>query len=122
MVTKEQLKNFRSGKKELRMIRAMIRQAELEARMTGIEKHDEKRARKLAARYEALARRLEREQQRIEAEVNALSDPRQRQVLYCRYILGWNRTKTSYEMALSERMIARLAAEGIAHLEKGAPE
>ena len=118
MVTKEQVKRFRSGKKELKMIRAMIRQAELEARMTGNGTKDEQRARKLAARYESLARHLDREQQRIEAVIDALNDPRQRQVLRCRYILGWSRVKTACEMGLSERMVARLAAAGFVQLEK----
>ncbi len=122
MVTRKQIREFRFWKKELQALRAMIRQAELDARTGGGRSGDERRARERAARYERMAEAVAKEQARIEAEISALHNSRQRHVLYCRYILGWSRVKTACDMGVSESMVSKIIAAGIAELERGSED
>ena len=65
MVTREDLKNFRHGSRELRMLRASIRQAELNARTGRGGAEDPAEASGRIARYKALEKRLAAEQERL---------------------------------------------------------
>lgn len=118
MVTLEDLKNFRHGNRELRMLRSVIRKAELDAHTGRGDAPEPHEAAKRVQRYAAMEKRLTEEQERIETAIASLSNPRHRQVLHCRYILGWNLTRTASELYVSERTVRRDTAKAIARLER----
>lgn len=118
MVTREQLRNFRRSKRELKTILALMRQAELRVSADTTRQRDRERAQAEAARYEKAADALAAEQERIETAIQTLDKPNLRRVLYCRYIMGWSCAKTACDMEVSERTVCGLAAEAIRILEK----
>ena len=117
MVTREELKQYRDMERELREKRALMRQAQLAARESERES-DKKRAEDLARRYEKIAKKQEQYAVSIEQAIESLADPRHRRVLFCRYIQGWSRLKTSVSMGLSERTVAYLTKDAIKELEQ----
>ena len=118
MVTREDLKNYRHGIRELRMLRASIRQAELNARAGRGTVTEPGETSKRVQKYAAMEKRLTAEQGRIEAAIASLKNPRYRQVLHCRYILGWSLTRTAAEMYVCEKTVQRDTAKAIAVLTR----
>ncbi len=117
MVTREELKAYRDMERELREKRALMRQAELAAKESDRES-DRRRAFTLAKQYERIAKERERELLRIEREIEALEDPRQRSVLLCRYIHGYGRVRTAMTLGVSERTVSYIAKEAIRKLSR----
>ncbi len=115
MITKQDLKDYRDGKRELIEIRARLRQAELTARDSGRE-GDRKRAERLIRRYEKIADTRDRKQKEIEAAIEGLKRANHRRVLYYRYVLGWGRVKTALAMEVSESRVDKLTEEAVAEL------
>ena len=117
MVTREQLEAYRNSRDELRDLRARMRQAELRA-MESERESDRERARTAAQRYEALADEVEREMELIEAEIDNLELPEQRQVIRMRYIDGMRIRDIAYRVAYSGRQIQRIIDAAIAEMER----
>ena len=117
MVTRKQLEEYRSGMREVRELRAKMRQAELSA-MESETDSEKRRALELTARYEAMADEREDTLLAIITEIDALESADQRRVIHMRYVDGLSRTATAMRMGLSDSMVDKHCAAAIRELEK----
>ncbi len=117
MVTKEELRGYREGKRELAEIHRRKVEAEREALYTS-SPGERQAALRVAKRYERIIAERTRSAERIEAAIQALPHPLHRSVLYYRFVKGWSRLKTAMVMEKSERSISYLTKDAIRELEK----
>lgn len=117
MVTREELTEYRAGKRELAELHRRKAEAEREAAHTsspGVRQS----ALNVVKRYERIIADRTRAAERIEAAIQALPHPMHRRVLYYRFVKGWGRVKTATLMEKSERTISYLTKDAIRELEK----
>lgn len=110
MVTRRELKEYRSAQQEIMELRAKARQAELAG--------DSMAARETAAMYLALAEERADELMRIETEIDALASADQRRAVRMRYVDGLNRVQVARRMHYTEEHVSRLTRHAIRILEK----
>ena len=111
MVTRRELEEYRSAKRELAELRARMRQAELGGT-------DSIAARETAALYGAMAEARADELVRIELAIDALGSADQRRAVRMRYVDGLSRVQVAARMHLSEAMVDKHVAAALRELER----
>ena len=117
MSTREKLMGYRGAKRELldlksRMV-AAYRQADA-SRLPG----DRERAKSEAARYGALAKRLEEDLAEIEGAISRLRMPDARLAVRMRYLDGRTEVEIGHRIYMSDRSVRRLIASAVEEIEK----
>lgn len=107
MLTREMLRNFRAGKREVMELRAKMRSAELAAARSD-RATDRERALAERAIYEASANKQIARLAQIEEEISALRSPKQRRAIRLKYVEGYSTVKVAMTMGIAERTVEQL--------------
>ena len=116
MVTKEELRGYREGKRELANLRH--RSASEERIQPGGVLANAEIICESASMYRAAADALQEKLLRIESSIEAVADPRARQALRMRYIDGKSDIEIARRLNYSDRQVRRLIEKAVLDMEK----
>ena len=117
MLTKAELEAYRGMQKELRELKARMRQAEIAA-MESEREADREAAEARGQIYDALADECTDVLMRIEAAISALPAPRMREMVRMRYVDGRGNLEIAMRMGCDERTVKRVIREAIGIMEE----
>ncbi len=110
MVTREQLRDYRSKVEELRKLRARMRSAELAA-MESERESDRRYAETMAQLYDAQIAECEEEMMQIQAGIANLGSARLRETVRLRYVDGKSLVEIARIQHCDERTVKRCLQE-----------
>lgn len=112
MLTKAELEAYRDMQKELRELKARMRQAEIAA-MESEREADREAAETRAQIYDTKLDECMDALMRIEAEITALPSPRMREMVRMRYIDGRGNLEIGMRLGCDERTVKRVIRDAI---------
>ena len=116
MVTREELEEYRNMQKELRDLRARMRQAELAA-MESERESDREAAETRRQLYDALADEAADKLMQIEAAISALQSPRMREMVRMKFVDGKGNLEIGMHLGCDERTVKRMIRKALGIME-----
>lgn len=112
MVTREEIKGYRYMQRELRELKARMRQAELAA-MESEREADREAAETRRQIYDTLADECADALMRIEAAISTLQAPRMREIVRMKYVDGRGNLEIGMRIGCDERTVKRVIQEAL---------